>query len=88
MGKLNMTPEELIALRERQAKADAQTSGAVSSQTTPCGECGMPNAGEYHPYAACLMFKACKDSKIVRENLDAVLREGEALAYAKRNLRI
>lgn len=27
---------------------------------------------EYHPYAACLMFKACRSSKTVRENLDAV----------------
>lgn len=55
---------------------------------TPCPECGMPTNGEYHPYAACLMFRACKDSKTVKANLDAVLREGEALAYAKRNARI
>lgn len=28
--------------------------------------------GEYHPYAACLMFRACGDSTVVRANLDAV----------------
>lgn len=52
---------------------------------TPCAECGMPcTAGEYHPYAACLMFKACHNSATVRENLRFVLecgREGEARAY-------
>jgi hypothetical protein len=32
--------------------------------------------GEYHPYAACLMFKACGDGSVVRANLDAVLAEG------------
>lgn len=36
----------------------------------PCGECGMPcRAGEYHPFAACLMFKACHNSETVRANL-------------------
>jgi len=40
---------------------------------TPCGDCGMPCApNEYHPYAACLMFKACRNSEVVRANLDAV----------------
>jgi hypothetical protein len=57
-------------------------------QVTPCGECGMPTGGEYHPYAACLMFKACRDSKTVKANLDEVLGEGEVTAYAKRNLRL
>jgi len=36
----------------------------------PCQECGMectPN--EYHPYAACLMFKGCHNSETVRANL-------------------
>lgn len=44
----------------------------------PCGECLMlVKPGEYHPYAACLMFKACHDSRIVRENLAAVLEHGK-----------
>lgn len=43
-----------------------------------CHECGMPVSSvyEYHPYAACLMFKACHDSGKVRENLEAVLQHG------------
>lgn len=39
----------------------------------PCGECGMPcTRAEYHPYAACLMFKACQNSDTVRANMQAV----------------
>jgi len=39
-----------------------------------CQECTMMvKPSEYHPYAACLMFKACHDSDTVRKNLDAVL---------------
>ena len=39
----------------------------------PCDFCGMPcTPNEYHPYAACLMFKACHNSGTVRANLDAV----------------
>ena len=38
-----------------------------------CAECGMRcNADEYHPYAACLMFKQCHNSETVRTNLEAV----------------
>lgn len=45
------------------------TQGAM----TPCGHCGMLcTPTEYHPYAACLMFKACHNSETVRANLDAV----------------
>jgi len=40
-----------------------------------CGECGMSvQRQEYHPFAACLMFKACHDGTTVRANLDAVRR--------------
>ncbi len=48
---------------------------------TECAECGMPieSATEYHPYAACLMFKECYNSEIVRSNLNAVI-EHAALA--------
>jgi len=46
----------------------------------PCGECGMPcRAGEYHPFAACLMFKACHNSETVRANLAPLQAEIEAL---------
>ena len=40
-----------------------------------CRECGMPvESGEYHPYAACLMFRGCLDSQVVRANLSSVTR--------------
>lgn len=46
-----------------------------------CVECGMLcDPLEYHPYAACLMFKACGDSKVVHENLSAII------AYGKKSL--
>lgn len=46
---------------------------ADTQPLAPCGECGMPcAANEYHPYAACLMFKACHNSEVVRANLEAV----------------
>lgn len=50
---------------------------------TTCAECGMtvePN--EYHPYAACLMFKACYSAEVVRANLNAVLEYGQQTAPA------
>ena len=41
--------------------------------TTMCQECGMlVENNEYHPYAACLMFKSCKDNEMVRGNLISV----------------
>jgi hypothetical protein len=43
-----------------------------------CLDCKMPvEVGEYHPYAACLMFKQCQDSRVVRENLYAVMRHAK-----------
>lgn len=34
---------------------------------TPCSECGMPcTPSEFHPFAACLMFKASHSSEVVR----------------------
>jgi hypothetical protein len=47
-----------------------------------CAECGMPvdKAATYHPYAACLMFKACQDSEMVQANLDAAVAHGYQLA--------
>jgi hypothetical protein len=44
----------------------------------PCGDCGMPcEPGEYHPFAACLMFKACHRSDVVRANLQFVVDHGK-----------
>jgi hypothetical protein len=64
------------------------TDRPTSEAMQPCDFCGMPcKADEYHPYAACLMFKACHNSEVVRANLEAVrgtpppavAREDEAL---------
>jgi len=45
-----------------------------------CQECGMPcSPKDYHPYAACLMFKACHDSQVVKVNLDSVVAWGYQL---------
>lgn len=43
-----------------------------------CAQCGMRTDGPavYHPYAACLMFKACKNGDTVQANLDAVVKYG------------
>ena len=42
-----------------------------------CQECGMSiDSDQYHPYAACLMFKGCHDGDIVQANLDAVIVYG------------
>ena len=50
---------------------DTPAGGAVANgPAVVCTECGMACAvGEYHPYAACLMFKACHSSVTVRANL-------------------
>lgn len=48
-----------------------------SLKQEPCEECGMlVLVDEYHPYAACLMFKACHDSATVEANLASVLSHG------------
>lgn len=40
-----------------------------------CDECGMPieTFGEYHPYAACLMYKSCYSRPTVIDNLNAII---------------
>lgn len=51
----------------------------MTNEMTPCGCCGMPcTAEEYHPYAACLMYKACRNSIEVTANLKAVLAHGKS----------
>lgn len=46
-----------------------------------CTECGMPcESTDYHPYAACLMFKACHNSATVKANLDGVVAFGYQMA--------
>lgn len=59
------------------------SSSSLPTETvTPCMECSMPVAAkEYHPYAACLMFKGCGDAKTVRDNLDGVVAHGYQLCW-------
>ena len=53
---------------------------ALSDKHTECAQCGMVCApNEYHPYAACLMFMACKDGPYVRANLAEVRKQDDAL---------
>lgn len=45
----------------------------TNEREAPCGECGMIcRPSEFHPYAACLMFKGCHDGETVRANLAAL----------------
>ena len=53
---------------------------ALSDKHTECAQCGMVCApNEYHPYAACLMFMACKDGPYVRAKLDEVRKQDTEL---------
>lgn len=47
-----------------------------------CACCGMVTSGplEFHPYAACLMFKGCRNGNVVRANLQFVVEYGKQLA--------
>lgn len=41
-----------------------------------CMECGMNcMTGEYHPFAACLMFKQCGSSQAVRLHLSEIVKK-------------
>lgn len=45
----------------------------LSKRMVPCGECGMIcDPAEFHPMAACLMFKGCHDGDKVRSCLEAL----------------
>lgn len=46
---------------------------APEGELLPCGECGMlVGWGDFHPFAACLMFRGCGDADTVRVNLHAL----------------
>ena len=67
------------------AKASRQLTPQKGLTMPVCAECGMPvdNATTYHPYAACLMFKACHNSVVVKANLDAVVWHGMAEEFER-----
>ena len=59
------------------------TPSTTPAELSRCAECGMHvRANEYHPFAACLMFKACHDSDTVRASLVAVQEHGPATTPA------
>jgi len=54
----------------------------MSKDVTICAECGMEvRRGEYHPYAACLMFKACGDRETVQSNLLEIKNAWTRIGY-------
>lgn len=54
----------------------------MTSDDKKCHECGFPVMdGEFHPYAACLMFKACGNSDTVTANLKAVVVHGYSIGF-------
>lgn len=65
------------------------SAAAPGSNDIQCAECAMRllRTDEYHPQAACLMFRACGNPETVRANLEAVLRDGagsvDADAFAR-----
>ena len=62
------------------------------TKTTPlpaCAECGMiVTLGEYHPFAACLMYKGCKDENTVRENIKTITAQWTALGNREAKAKI
>jgi len=54
----------------------------MTSENTHCAECGMVllDPAEYHPYAACAMYKQWQDSHAVRVNLKSIMQHGRGTA--------
>ncbi|HEX5704914.1 MAG TPA: hypothetical protein VFX97_17075 [Pyrinomonadaceae bacterium] len=49
-----------------------------------CGECGMlVDAQEYHPYAACVMYRQLGQAEKVNSNLRAVVLHGVDMERAR-----
>jgi len=60
--------------------AAATALPAAMSERRRCAECGMQlvSPNEYHPYAACAMYRQEKDAHAVRMNIKAILEHGKA----------
>lgn len=61
--------------------ADQSANREPTYSSATCACCGMVTSGpkEFHPYAACLMFKACNNGDTVRANLAFVIQHGREL---------
>jgi len=56
----------------------------IKEQFAVCGDCGMViNPSDYHPFAACLMFKQTRNKKYVDSNLNSVIEYGKAKNQAE-----
>jgi hypothetical protein len=50
-----------------------------------CGECGMLiRRGEYHPYAACLIYEYRRDVNLVASAIEAVVQYGRSIGHGER----
>lgn len=49
------------------------------TNNTKCKECGMTIQDEYHPFAACLMYRQTRDADVVRVNLASVIDHVQGL---------
>ncbi|MFW6145432.1 MAG: YopX family protein [bacterium] len=57
----NWPVASLTVLEQFEVTGNIHEGGSMKKR---CQECGMPiGANEYHPYAACLMFKGCQSRK-------------------------
>ena len=77
-----MTNETIAAPEQDSKLADGKSELNAGLGLHTCQECGMQTEiAAYHPYAACLMFKACHNSETVQVNLDSVVAHGYQNAY-------
>ena len=71
-----------IEIKDVDPRDAADSAVAAAATCSACAECGMQvRSGEYHPYAACLMFKGCGKAHTVRENLGYVREDSELMEY-------
>ena len=72
-------------LAKQMSVYDHYMGGWYEEANPICKSCGMPiEKDEFHPYAACLMFKGCLDAEVVRANLDAVIAHGVQIEVERR----
>ena len=56
-------------------------------EVSSCAQCGMPVCiGDYHPFAACLMFRGCGEADTVTDNLDALVSRWTDQGELKANI--
>ena len=78
-------PQNTTPLRIFWQNMGKMMANEVRAYDPPCAECGMHTLTprEYHPYAACFMFKAGMKTADVRANLNAIMEYGAQHAKRK-----